>query len=173
MTDQYEQDDHRSRQFPVREDMAFQHKVWRFERVGWYVLVLLVILTLLGLFSRGPLSSRELQSRDGSLGVEYEAFHRNGSTNAMVIRLKGQPNAVLEVELGGDWLEGFEVQALQPAPIHSAGAGQGMTLRVQADERGRPACICHCSAKGSALITAASPPPAVPRSVSISSFFLR
>lgn len=151
MTDQYEQDDHRSRQFPVREDMAFQNKVWRFERVGWYVLVLLVILTLLGLFSRGPLSSRELQSRDGSLGVEYEAFHRNGSTNAMVIRLKGQPNAVLEVELGGDWLEGFEVQALQPAPIHSAGAGQGMTLRVQADERGQASL--HLSLLGEGLGT--------------------
>ncbi|NUT79915.1 MULTISPECIES: hypothetical protein [Pseudomonas] len=150
MTDQYEQeDDHRSRQFPVREDMAFQHKVWRFERVGWYVLVLLVILTLLGLFSRGPLSSRELQSNDGSLGVKYEAFHRNGSTNTMVIRLKGQPNAVLEVELGGDWLEGFEVQALQPAPIRSAGAGRGMTLWVQADERGQASL--HLSLLGEGL----------------------
>ena len=38
MTNKWEQDDHRSREFPVREDMAFQHKVWRFERVGWYVL---------------------------------------------------------------------------------------------------------------------------------------
>ena len=137
MSDRYKQDDHRSRQFPVREDMAFQHRVWRFERVGWYVLVLLVILTLLGLFSRGPLSSRELHNRDGSLGVEYEAFHRNGSSNPMIIRLKGQPNAVLEVELGGDWLEGFEVQTLQPTPVRSAGAGQGMTLWVQADERGQ------------------------------------
>ncbi|MET3458090.1 hypothetical protein [Pseudomonas kilonensis] len=137
MSDPYEQDDHRSRQFPVCEDMAFQHKVWRFERVGWYVLVLLVILTLLGLFSRGPLSSRELHSSDGSLSVEYEAFHRNGSSNAVVIRLKGQPNAVLEVELGGDWLEGFEVQALQPPPLRSAGAGQGMTLWVQADKQGQ------------------------------------
>jgi hypothetical protein len=127
MSDPYEQDDHRSRQFPVREDMAFQHKVWRFERIGWYV----------GLFSRGPLSNRELHSNDGSLGVEYQAFHRNGSSNALVIRLKGQPNAVLEVELGGDWLEGFEVQALQPEPMRSAGAGQGMTLWVQADERGQ------------------------------------
>ena len=137
MSDQYEQDDHRSRQFPVGEDMVFQHKVWRFERVGWYVLVLLVILTLLGLFSRGPLSSRELHSSDGSLSVEYEAFHRNGSSNAMVIRLKGQPNTVLEIALEGDWLEGFEVQALQPPPLRSAAAGQGMRLWVQADERGQ------------------------------------
>ncbi len=86
---------------------------------------------MLGLFSRGPLSNRELHSNDGSLGVEYQAFHRNGSSNALVIRLKGQTNAVLEVELGGDWLEGFEVQTLQPPPMRSAGAGQGIEALEQ------------------------------------------
>lgn len=120
-----EPEDFRSREFPVREDMAYQLKVWRFERVGWYGLVLLVILTLLGLFSRGPLSSRDVQSLDGRLGVKYELFHRNGSNNAMIIHLKGQPGAVLEVELGGDWLEGFDVQALQPQPCVRPAWGRG------------------------------------------------
>ncbi|WP_434697787.1 hypothetical protein J3P89_12970 [Pseudomonas sp. Z1-14] len=149
MIDQREQDDHRSRQFPVEEDMAFQHKVWRFERVGWYVLVLLVILTLLGLFSRGPLSSREAQSADGSIGVEYEMFHRNGSVNPLVIRLQGASNAVLEVELGGDWLEGFDVQSVQPQPVRSAAAGQGMKVWVQADGQGR--ANLHLSLLGEGL----------------------
>jgi hypothetical protein len=151
MTDQCEQDDHRSRQFPVREDIEFQHKVWRFERVGWYVLVLLVILTLLGLFSRGPLSSREAQSADGSIGVEYEMFHRNGSTNPLVIRLQGPSNAVLEVELDGDWLEGFDVQSVQPQPVRSAAAGPGMKVWVQADQQGR--ANLHLSLLGEGLGT--------------------
>ncbi|MBT2339887.1 MULTISPECIES: hypothetical protein [Pseudomonas] len=137
MTRHSEPEDFHSREFPVREDMAYQLKVWRFERVGWYVLVLLVILTLLGLFSRGPLSSRDVQSRDGTLGVEYEMFHRNGSDNPMIIHLEGPPNAVLEVELGGDWLEGFNVEALQPQPLRSAGAGKGMKFWVQADAQGQ------------------------------------
>ncbi|MFW9266079.1 hypothetical protein J3P80_12915 [Pseudomonas sp. D2-30] len=137
MTDQCEQDDHRSRQYPVCEDMAFQHKVWRFERVGWYALVLLVLLTLLGLFSHGPLSNSEIHSADGSIGVEYERFHRNGSTNPVIVRLKGAPNAVLEIELGGDWLEGFDVQSVQPTPMRSAAAGPGMKLWLQADGQGQ------------------------------------
>jgi hypothetical protein len=137
MTDRSEQDDHRSRQFPVNEDMSYQLKVWRFERVGWYVLVLLVILTLLGLFSRGPLSTRELQSGDGRIGVEYELFHRNGSINPLVIHLKGQPSEVLEVELGGDWMEGFSIETQQPQPLRTSGAGQGMKLWIQADAQGQ------------------------------------
>ncbi|CAN1600801.1 hypothetical protein [Pseudomonas mediterranea] len=136
MSNHTEPEDFRSREFPVREDMAYQLKVWRFERVGWYGLVLLVILTLLGLFSRGPLSSREVQSPDGRLGIKYELFHRNGSTNAMILHLKGPPDAVLEVELGGNWLEGFDVQALQPQPARSASVGQGMKVWVQADAEG-------------------------------------
>ncbi|MDO7899364.1 hypothetical protein [Pseudomonas citrulli] len=130
-------EDFHSRTFPVREDMAYQLKVWRFERVGWYILVLLVLLTLLGLFSHGPLSAGEAWSRDGRLGVEYERFHRNGSTNSLTLHLKGQPDAVLEVELGGDWLEGFDVEALQPQPLRSAGAGKGMKFWVQADAQGQ------------------------------------
>ncbi|MCJ8206835.1 hypothetical protein [Pseudomonas sp. RGM2987] len=137
MSQDSEPDDLHNRVFPVHEDMAYQLKVWRFERVGWYVLVLLVVLTLLGLFSRGPLSSADVQSRDGRLGVTYEKFHRNGSSNPLVLHLKGQPNALLEVELGGEWLQGFNVEAMQPQPVRSASAGQGMKLWIQADAQGQ------------------------------------
>lgn len=33
-----------SRQHPVQEDMTIQQRVWRFERLGWYVLVFIVLL---------------------------------------------------------------------------------------------------------------------------------
>jgi hypothetical protein len=151
MTQHSDPEDFRDREYPVRENMAFQLKVWRFERVGWYVLVLLVILTLLGLFSRGPLSSRDAHSSDGRLDVEYEMFHRNGSMNPMIVRLKGQPGAVLEVELGGEWLEGFDVQSLQPEPLRSASFRQGMRVWVQADDQGQASLHLSLMADGLGL----------------------
>ena len=36
MTDDADHPDLRSRDVPFREDMAYQLKVWRFERCGWY-----------------------------------------------------------------------------------------------------------------------------------------
>lgn len=45
-----------SRRYPIAEDMALQCRIWRFERIGWWGLGLVVLLALLGLFSRGPLS---------------------------------------------------------------------------------------------------------------------
>lgn len=38
------EDEWASRRNPVQEDMSMQQRVWRFERVGWYVLVVIVLL---------------------------------------------------------------------------------------------------------------------------------
>ena len=132
-----EHPDLQSRNYPVRENMAYQLRIWRFERCGWYVLVLLMVLGLLGVFSRGVISSREVRSDDGHLRAEYEMFHRNGSTNAMKISLSGKPDATLEVDIGGELLEGFSVETLQPQPLRSRNSGQGMRLWLQADGQGQ------------------------------------
>ncbi|WP_256663355.1 hypothetical protein [Pseudomonas sp. SJZ131] len=52
MSDDLDHPELRSRKYPIREDMAYQLKVWRFERVGWYVLMSLVVLGLVGYFPK-------------------------------------------------------------------------------------------------------------------------
>ncbi|MFJ3366556.1 hypothetical protein [Pseudomonas sp. NPDC086251] len=136
MNDNVEHSDLRSRGYPIREDMSYQLKVWRFERCGWYLLVLVVVLSLAGLFSRGMLSSRDVSSVDGKLRVEYEVFHRNGSTNSMTISLRGAPGTPLEFELVGELLEGFSIETVQPQPIRTRSSAKGIRLWVQADNEG-------------------------------------
>ncbi|WP_460125978.1 hypothetical protein [Pseudomonas sp. S2_C03] len=137
MNDETRHPDLESRKYPVREDIAYQIKVWRFERFGWYMLVLLMILGLAGLFSRGLLSSRDVLSDDGRVRVEYEMFHRNGSTNAMKISLSGEPESTLELEVAGELLDGFSIETLQPEPVRSRSSAQGMRLWIQADTKGQ------------------------------------
>jgi hypothetical protein len=137
MDDDVENPDLHSRKFPVREDMAFQLKVWRFERCGWYLLVLLVVLGLAGLFSRGLLSTRDVRSDDGRVRVQYEMFHRNGSTNSMKISVSGGPESTVELELAGEILEGFSIETLQPEPARARSSAQGIRLWVQTDTQGQ------------------------------------
>ncbi|MGL6244475.1 hypothetical protein [Pseudomonas sp.] len=132
-----QEDDFRSRNFPVNEDMAFQRKVWRFERVGWYALVLIVLLTLAGLFSKGPLSSRALVSPDQKLMIEHELFHRSGSTSSMVIHVQANPHQTVELQITGDFLQGFSIDTLQPDPLRSSTADQGIKWWLQADAAGK------------------------------------
>ncbi len=136
MKDDAEHPDLQSREYPIREDMTYQLKVWRFERFGWYVLVLLMVLGLAGVFSRGLLSTRDVLSEDGKVRVKYEMFHRNGSTNAMKVSVSGTPQSQIELELAGEMLEGFSIESLQPQPLRSRSFSQGMRLWVQTDKKG-------------------------------------
>ncbi|VEF11922.1 Uncharacterised protein [Pseudomonas fluorescens] len=137
MKNESDDSDYHSRDYPLHEDMSFQVKVWTFERLGWYVLVLVVVLAMLGLFSRGPLSAREVKASDGKISVEYELFHRNGSVNPMKINVLGAPGATVELELKGELLEGFSVETMQPEPVRASSGGQGMRLFLQTDTEGR------------------------------------
>lgn len=137
MSEDSDHPDLKSRERPIREDMAYQVKVWRFERVGWYVLMLVVVMGLAGVFSRGWLSSREVRSEDGNIRVEYEMFHRNGSTNAMKVTLNSTPDAAVELQLAGQMLDGFSIETLQPQPLRSRGSDQGLRLWLQTDRNGR------------------------------------
>jgi len=137
MNDETGPTDFHSRDYPVREDMAYQVKVWRFERWGWYTLVLLILLALLGLFSHGPLSTRDVHGGDGKVRVQYEMFHRNGSSNPMQISVIGAPDATVELELNGALLDGFSIETLQPQPVRAISAGQGLKLWVQTDAQGQ------------------------------------
>jgi hypothetical protein len=139
MKDDTKHPDLQSRDYPIREDMSYQIKIWRFERFGWYVLVLLMVLGLIGLFSRGLLSSRDVHSADGNIRVEYEMFHRNGSMNSMKVSVSGKPETQIELDLSGEMLEGFSIESLQPEPLRSRSLSQGMRLWVQADNQGQAA----------------------------------
>jgi hypothetical protein len=134
--DELQHSNYQSRDYPVREDMAYQLKVWRFERWGWYVLVGVVLMAMLGVFSRGPLSARDAQSTDGKVTVRYELFHRNGSTNPMRVVVSGRGNSQVELELSGDFLNGFSIETIQPDPIKAVSAGQGIRLWLQTDPQG-------------------------------------
>jgi hypothetical protein len=125
-----------NRQVPIEEDLAFQRRIWRFERIGWYLLLTIVVLTLCGLFSRGPFSSMRKASPEGTLSVEYERFHRNGSVNTMVVRARGPRNRPLNLILGKTMMEGFSVESMQPQPAVAAASPEGIRLSLAADEHG-------------------------------------
>jgi len=126
----------KDREHPVAEDIQLQRKVWRFQRVGWYVLLAVVVLTLLGLFSRGPLSSLVTVSDQQDLTVQYERFHRSGGSNSMIIRTQGKPDQAVTVLIGSAMLEGFSIDSIQPQPLTSAGTSDGLALTLMADKRG-------------------------------------
>lgn len=130
-------DDFRPREHPVEDDIAFQRKAWKVERVGWAVLLLLVILSVLGLFSDGPLSDRRVSTADGALQVEYPRFLRKGARSSMRITLQGAPQASLQVTLEAPFLHAYNVEIIQPHPPLARSERGGLQLTVPADQAGQ------------------------------------
>lgn len=111
----------KSRHVPVRENMPQQMRAWWIERLGWYGLLLLVLLALAGLFSKGPLSDARLASPQGELQVHYQRFTRLGAQSQLQVRLP----STSALEIGGELLQGFSIESIQPQPASSTSDGQG------------------------------------------------
>ncbi|CAN7169907.1 hypothetical protein LJR232_000236 [Aquipseudomonas alcaligenes] len=130
-------EDLRDREHPVHECMRVQRHLWMLERIGAWLLLLIVLLTLLGLFSKGLLSSVEAMSPQGQLHVDYERFLRNGATSTLVIDLKGQPGETLDLKLEGEMLEGSTIESIHPQPVSGAThRGTGLSLQLRPDAQG-------------------------------------
>lgn len=125
-----------SRSAPIQEDMRMQQRVWRFERVGWYVLVLLVLMALVGLFGDGLLSDAEVTSRDGRVKVEYQRLSRSGTTDQMVITIRGNPGQPVKMHIGGSLLREASIETLQPEPVSSLSQGRALLLELGTDKDG-------------------------------------
>jgi len=130
--------DARSRLTPVRENMAVQRRLWLLERLGLVGMTVLVLLTLLGLFSKGLLSSSQASTGQDQLAVSYERFLRNGATSVIVVDLRGAPNADVALRIEGELLDGLTVESITPPAKNAATFDKtGMQLALRADAGGQ------------------------------------
>ena len=125
-----------SRTHPVLEDMAQQRRAWRFERIGWFGLLLVIALTLAGLFSKGPLSQVTAHTADGALRVQYERFSRNGAQDDLVVTSTGSPGEMRYLRLGNELLKGVSIEGLHPEPAPLRSEGQDLVIPMRADSQG-------------------------------------
>lgn len=121
--------------FEIDQDLRFQDREWKIQRLGWVAILLLVVLALLGLFGTGPLSTATASDADGPLSVDYQRFIRHGGRTTLTIRVGNDYLAGNEVEvsLTDTYLDGVEVQQITPQP-QEVRAGDGELIYVFAVE---------------------------------------
>lgn len=130
-------DEFRSRDYPIREDLPLQRRLWAFERIGWYALGLIVLLTLLGAFGTGPLSWREARSADGALTVRFERFERNGASSQLDIVSRADAGTLVWITVEGDLPRRFTVEGIQPEPARTASTADGFRFALYPDPQGQ------------------------------------
>ena len=119
-------DEFASRTYPFQEDMPFQLRSWRAERIGWAVMALLLVAGLIGVFFHGPVSYAVGKSVDGYLAIEYERFAHKTALTHFVIRVSPPvPDQVL-VRLSPAFASTHDTDSVEPRPIRSSGGSYGL-----------------------------------------------
>jgi hypothetical protein len=100
------------------QDMPFQERAWRAERIAWIVLTLIVVAALIGLFGTGPLSSTTAGNAESGLTASYERFVRHDGQSSLELQVSPDQasEGQVEVWLSAGYLEDIELQQLSPQP---------------------------------------------------------
>lgn len=112
----------RARDNPFGEDWGFQVREWRLERIGWAVMVVIIVAALSGVLGGGGLVARTtVADAAGSTEVRYARFARYASPTMLHINLaasaSGRP---IRVRVSDRYLSEMNVRAITPSPTSTA-----------------------------------------------------
>jgi len=114
---------------PIAEDMDFQVRNWRAERIGWILMAIVVVAGLFGLFARGPVSDGRI-ARGTALAVEYERFAHTTARTYFTIRIARPSTPEVHLRLSRAFVETYDIEVLQPPPLRATAGPSGLELMV-------------------------------------------
>jgi hypothetical protein len=107
----------------IDENLRFQRRMWRIERIGWWGIAAILVSAVVGLFGHGPASRATLEVTDpiepaGRMLLDYERFGRAFSESRFVFtRPAGLTDGKsFTLWLSGDYLNHVEVLRITPDP---------------------------------------------------------
>lgn len=102
----------------VDQDLAFEHRLWTVERIGWGLMLLAAVAALVGLLGPGPLTYLTAGPEGGPLWVDYYRFQRVQSPDEIQVHLGPGDRDNREVRLWIDrqYLDNVELEKVTPQP---------------------------------------------------------
>lgn len=102
----------------IRQDLAYHRKLWRFQRIGWIAMALVVVAALLGVFgAKGMLN--QAVATDEVMQVEYERFPHVDTRTALRINVARTrpPDNRFELRLSNAYLRSIQIEEITPRPV--------------------------------------------------------
>lgn len=137
--------------------MAHQRRAWTVERLAWAALALLMAAGLLGALGRGGwLSDSRIVTADGLLHLRYQRVQRLlAPSNIEVTALARPADGVLDLRLGRDLLDDWQVRTVLPPPAASHGESGTLLLRFSVGAVPAPIVVLELEPRRAGLRTIA------------------
>lgn len=106
----------------LHQDLAFQRRSWKFQRIGWIMMALFVLAGIMGLLGPGLLSHTTISTPTQSLQVEYDRLIRlHASTR---LKVQSTPTTatvedadrIMQIQIRREYLEQFQIAHILPEP---------------------------------------------------------
>ena len=124
----------------INEDIDYQWREWRAQRIAWVFFGMVLLAALLGLFGQGPLSKRRIGEPDSPLSMEFEQIDRYQAPTDMTIFVG--PNVaqgdIIRLSFNKEFMERVEVQHFIPEPESSAAGPEVVTYGFRVSDPGQP-----------------------------------
>jgi len=125
------------------QDAGAVRRAWRFERVGWVMIVLAISGGLAGAFGDGLLSSASVVSADGRVGVHLQRVIRYNAPSTLEVRLApvGAGDTIATVSLDTAYLRVVDVIRVTPQPLRVRTFSDRVEFQVLRPDPARPMTI--------------------------------
>lgn len=148
---------------PISENLEFQRKEWRVQRIGWACMTFLVGAAALGAAGDGPLSSRTTEAPGGDLALDYQRFVRREAPTMLELHIApGAGDSAIWIN--ADYLDRVTIRSIAPAPsearlggdrhvfVFSQTSARGGTIAVQLEPNAVGSLVGEAGVVGSAPV---------------------
>ncbi|MDQ2654906.1 MAG: hypothetical protein M3Z20_17880 [Chloroflexota bacterium] len=127
----------------IDQDLDFQQKEWRLQRICWSIMALLIVAALLGLTGSGPLARAAAGDAGAPLQLEYSRFVRLNAPTTLDIEIAGEAIAGDQVELrvARAYLQDVSVEQIVPEPAEVRSAGDHLIFVFAVAQPGQPVAV--------------------------------
>jgi len=125
--------------FEVGEDAEFQRLAWRFQNVGFVLLLLFLAAGMLGIFGGGGIFARTTASA-GEITIDYDRFARFSTSSELEVTFLPQapsPHLIFDRR----FFDGVDIEKILPAPLAMSEEGSNVHLIFSSVDDGFPMTV--------------------------------
>lgn len=127
----------------INQDMDYQWREWRIQRIAWVFFGAILLAALLGLLGQGPLSKGRIATPDGAIALDFERIDRANAPTGLTVTLAPDvaQGGAAQVAFSREFMERISIEEVVPEPQSvETGAGE-VIYTFNVEDPSQPASV--------------------------------